>query len=448
MSLRHSGRAPPPRDAAIAVAAAQIQGVDGGLTKKKDYDAIAERLGPRLAARQKLTLNELRDAAWCLWETTTRLAAADETLASFLDQIRRADRKSPSRTLALSFLFSFRPDRPGLAAVARVLSALAETAGKPFDALHREFAIFDPSIGPQKVARRAHDRRIAPSALLQQAGLTASVIRAGFAEICAREALRLLAGDRRLDALDRLAFVKEIAVDEVGQLYFPAQGPDVANALLLPFEQMQPPEDICDRYLDVLIGLFGDPRTQEGRWVNMPEAAEIARRWLTRQALRQFLDVVGEVADAHMWRYRRAFWEAVYKRKLIQTAWVVFDPAGVRAAQRRFGSKVSFGRFHKGGGVQSGQSVLLLRVGRGVVAEWSHNGSCRIWNEWDRTGAPALYKQFYDAYELKDGKGYAPELTKSHNHAETYSWQGVVAEKIYRMTGARIQPPEYHLSAR
>jgi hypothetical protein len=98
----------------------------------------------------------------------------------------------------------------------------------------------------------------------------------------------------------------------------------------------------------------------------MVEAAAIVRRWLTKQSLRQFLEVVGQTALARMWKHRGAFWGAVYDRGLISDAWVVFGPLGAAAARRTFGKEISFATFDSGS-FEKGHAVLLLRIGRGSL---------------------------------------------------------------------------------
>jgi hypothetical protein len=47
------------------------------------------------------------------------------------------------------------------------------------------------------------------------------------------------------------------------------------------------------------------------------------RCWLTEQSLRQFFEVVDRVAPESLWPYRRAFWNALYRRDYVSDAWVV-----------------------------------------------------------------------------------------------------------------------------
>jgi hypothetical protein len=112
----------------------------------------------------------------------------------------------------------------------------------------------------------------------------------------------------------------------------------------------------------------------------MPSSAAIVRRWLTDQSLRQFLDVLDDSALQHQWKFRRAFWEAVYRRGLIGEAWVVFDKV---SAKLIFKGETPFARWEGGGSkqIQNGPACLLLRIGSGIVAEWSHNGRCYIWHD-------------------------------------------------------------------
>src|SRR5690606_16101213 len=109
----------------------------------------------------------------------------------------------------------------------------------------------------------------------------------------------------------------------------------------------------------------------------------IVRGWLTEQSLRQFLDIVDQTAVERMWKYRRAFWEAVYDGGLISEAWVAFGPLGARLARRAYGPDASFARLETDGKqVEQGHAVLLLKVGRfyqrsaGVSLKAHSAGSC------------------------------------------------------------------------
>ncbi|MGQ7793038.1 EH signature domain-containing protein [Faunimonas sp. B44] len=428
---------------------------DMATRRGKDYDAISNELRTRLREGGVLSWKEARDAAWCLWTTDPALAAEPALLAAILARIEPSERRKPYRALAAAFLRDFDLGRPGIRDVARTLATKADEAGRPWSGLQKELALFDIEEGPAKVGRVAIQSGNSPSEVLRANGLGALGADTGFGRACVAAILRHLRDGAEPDPLERLELVRQVALNESARLRFDELAPLVADALLIPFGNTMPDKILRDRFLGLLISLFGDPRINDPRlphrrWVRMPDAEAIVRRWLTEQSLRQFLDIVDRVAVERMWKYRRAFWEAVYHAGLVEEAWVVFDTYGVEEARRAFGRAASFGQFQGGGRkqVQKGHAVLLLRVGRGVVADWSHNGKCNIWNDASERGAPVLYRKYYTSSEFLHVWDSGDAIDRStfstaHMGPETYSWQRKVAAKLHNMTGVRISPSSY-----
>lgn len=413
----------------------------------KNYEDIAVRLKDDLDRGMRLTKAQARDGAWCLWETKVAIARHPDLLEPFLAQLRALRHKPSARALAFSYLISFHAGGPGFAAVAAALRDLASVMGEPLEALHRKFKIFDEEQGPRLIGDAAFTERKSPGAILAENGMRLQQVLAGrYVEPCARRVLQRAAEDQRLPALDRLTFIQDIAVKD-GKLNFPTHKNLVADALLLPHRGRDVAKDIRDRTLDFLVSLdgLGDPRTKGENWVSSPQARDVAISWLTELALRQFLDVVAKVNPNANWPYRRRFWEAMLKAGAISGAWVVLDSDGASAAMRAFGRNVPFGRFGYGSsGVLAGHAVLLLRVGSGVCAEWSFNGKCRFWADAQRSGAPQLYGQHYDAEELRTGNRYAPVEEIIHNpHSGPNAWQHKAARRISSMTGLRFNSTSY-----
>ena len=431
----------------VEESAGRISPRDGVDQKRahKDYDALAHDFRDRLWAASPLSGRELRDAAWCLWATTPALADQAAVLRILLKGIERHERRGPGRVLASSYMVSFDRDRPGIEDVSASLRRIADRLGRPWTGLQRDMNLFHWRDGPQAVARRALDRRTSPTAILRDGGLGTLIARSGFAKTCTAAALDQLAGKAHIDADDRLTLVRDLALDDDGRLLFDEHAPLLANALTSPFGDTLPDKKVRDRYLDVLLNLFKDPRLPQHGWTRMPGAAERVRRWLTEQTLRQFLDVVDQVAKERMWKYRRAFWEAVYDQDLISEAWVVFERRGASTARRSFGEKICFAGFD--GTVQAGHAVLLLRIGRAVVAEWSHDGRCIIWDDAERAAAPKLYQGRYSPNGLRVPAGPAGNSVFScvHHGADLYRWQGKVAKKIKEITNTRIPQSAYEV---
>lgn len=233
----------------------------------------------------------------------------------------------------------------------------------------------------------------------------------------------------------------------------------IADALLLPYSDATPEKRDRDRLLSFLLEQFEDPRQRPEHWTPMPQASRIARKWLIEQSLRQFLDVVShsivDPTGALQWRYRRAFWTAVYDHQLITDACVIFDDEGARIAERVFEGKTPYSKWRRAARytqrkqIQRGQACLLLRIGPGVVAEWSHNGRCNIWRDAGDATAPKLHQDDYSSDEVQAASGYAPleaaKLAIMHSAPATYSWQGKVANVISELTGVTIFGSEYAL---
>lgn len=453
LALRHGSAPKPLAEPAILRAARKLPDGIADLKGDKDYDAISIALARRLLRGDDLTARETRDGAWCLWERKAALAARPETLRPLLARLRDMRNKRAARALALSYLIGFRTDRPGLSEIAGTLRDLATVMDQPFVSLHDRYRIFDEIGGPRRVGDAALAERKSPRRILEEGGLRyEEALSGGFVEPCARRALEAAAGDGALQPAERLQLIELIAVKEGTRtdgrrdLAFPNHKALVANALLLPYAGDGLSDSTKDRILNFLVALHGvgDPRSQPENWVGMEQAREIAVGWLTKQALRQFLDVVEAVVPNVNWKYRRRFWETMYVKGIIKEAWVVLDAQGAAEAQRRFGGNSPFGRFH--GGVQTGHSVLLLRIGKGVCAEWSYSGQCRFWDDADKAGAPKLYVDRYDAESLRSGRRYAPVLEIRHNpHTGSSAWQHKAARQITAMTGERLSPRDYML---
>ena len=223
----------------------------------------------------------------------------------------------------------------------------------------------------------------------------------------------------------------------------------------MPFSSDAPAEEIKDKILDIVSARIGDPRTQPQAWARMPEAADVARRWLTRLAIRQFLEIVDETAFAGHWNYRRAFWLSVYEKANVQDAWVAFGLNGARRARNVFGENVAFGilerhagRFgHRPKQVEYGHAVLFIKVGDYTVADWSHDGRCIIWQTSDEK-APKLYKDKYSSGDLAPRHAPTGGIQKTHVSPDTYSWQRYVAAFLRDHCGIRITESDYRVNRR
>lgn len=418
---------------------------------------IAARLLPMLQAGDALSTKEFRDAIWCLWEARTPLASQPSVLRRIVDEVDRSDKRKLFRTLATVYLIQFRPDRPGLEAISSILQKGSVRWGEPFASYQKDYALYDPLLGPKNIAALALRQTMSPSDAMRSLGFGALDAQSGFTEAITRNLLVQLGNGAEPDHMRRLEMVRSYALDSRNELVFKGLDLEIAEALIKPFLGKSPEKAIRDLFLNFIVSIFKDPRTYPGRWERFPHIKALIISWLTEQSLRQFLDIVEltvkDPNDAQMWRYRRAFWEAAHRKGIIRGAWVVFAEDGARLARSRFGKNVDFATFVTTGSkqIQRTHAVLLLEVGQGIVADWSHNGKVNIWSNASERSAPKLYQRTYSSDDVtisKDDTETSHHLVKTHSSPKTYSWQRIVAERIYRMTNTRLQESDYGVKGR
>jgi hypothetical protein len=433
-------------------------GMEGAAQRDPDtWNQIAARLLPLLRAGSRVTTTDIRDAIWCLWEAKPSLAEHPDVLQRIVEEVDRSDRRKLFRTLATVYLMHFQPDRPGMEYVSAVLQRGSLRWGEPFSGYQNDYDLYDPNLGPSNIAALAIERDVSPADAMQSLGFGALDARSGFTEAVTRDLLIALANGAEPDHMKRLNKVRSYALDNRNELVFRGFDLEIAEALMKPFLGKPPEKTIKDIFLNFIVSIFGDPRLprSSGRWDKFPSIKALVVSWLTEQSLRQFLDIVGHTiknpANAQMWRYRRVFWEAAHRKGIIKGAWVAFAEDGARLASKSFGKSAEFGLLRPDGTkqIESTHAVLLLEIGQGIVADWSHNGKVNIWSDASEAGAPKLYQKTYGANNVtisKDDLDTSRHLVKTHHSPRSYNWQGVVAARIFRMTNTRLQAYDYTVS--
>ncbi len=275
-----------------------------------------------------------------------------------------------------------------------------------------------PKLLAQQLAR-------APNAenLFHQAGLEHGLSDSKFVEVALKTVLNELQNALAADDVptQRLELLPLFTHD--GRLRFPSLKSQLAHALLLPFWERDPREEIRQRLTEFLKGLFGDPRLSRQQWHGISEQAQaVMRRWLARVSLEDFFRVIDATADPSHWHARKAFWMRYWERGLISDAWVALG----RTARLHL-SEDSAGGYATLEGALPNHAALLLRIGRAVVLEWSHSGACRIFPV-DARGKPALYRNYYFAKELRAGTPYWVR------HAGD-RWQREIAKYLHEVAG-------------
>lgn len=419
-----------------------------------DLDEIATRIVAALSAGRIPQRRDVNLAPWCLWDGKRPFAREPDVLRGFLAYILTGSRKSTFRRLASVYVVRFdsrdvSDARSPLNEIAATLRDLALRFTGPLSEASRHLQLFDPQRAPSTIAGLALEREVSPSRILADFGIQDLGAEAGLAEAAFLAGLDRLRKDTALAPEARLSAIQRWGTRPDGSVIFEQWRGAYVDALVLPLVDVDVSRTAMDSTLKFLVAQFGDPRLKPARWQPMTGKATVLK-WLTALSLRQFLDVVDQGAYDFQWRYRRAFWEAVHRRGLIDDAWVVFDEVGDRVAKRLFDIKAPYARWSGGGRkpIEQGHAVLLLKVGRGVVAEWSHNGRCNIWHDRADPSAPTLSKPFYDSDEVRIRRAGLPQFRVAeitHAGSEGYNWQAKVANEIHLLTNTRVMASEYRV---
>ena len=104
--------------------------------------------------------------------------------------------------------------------------------------------------------------------------------------------------------------------------------------------------------------------------------------------------------------HREQFWKSYLEAGFIAQSWLILAPVAANLALQQLGLKEQqFGRLEKSRRIDEKHAVLLMRLDRLLIAEWSHVGKCRFWYQ-NSLHAPQLFKPSYSREELTDFADY------------------------------------------
>jgi hypothetical protein len=441
----------------IRKAAAAVEKTLGDLEAKKPADYDLAPLHQRIHASwrrhgslRSVSARDLRRLPWVLFfpahEKTGRWLGADSgVVRSYGQWLSEGHRSRAVIALLHEFLRVYPAELETFEELRALLRLSIQAAGTP--SLRRwkqrcaDYHLLDED-GDRQFVEQIVASETSPSAMLQAAGLDRGLDRCRFlasgTEKCLQDAAAWLRRGRPKQA--RLArFLAWLEAD--GILRFETLRIETACALLEPFVEKRPEADVESLLREFFLRCLGDPRLPRSPgWAAVPTPVRhVLTRWLVKLALDDFFRLLDKTALDRHWRYRKSFWMAYLQRELITDAWVVLGPQASKMAQQSFEQgALATGRLRRGGGVQRNQSVLLLRLPGMTVAEWSHNGTCRMWLDGNRQ-APQMYQSVYSRADLIHGEDFA----QRHHGTEHGSWQRSIADWVGDNIGTWISAEEY-----
>ena len=287
-----------------------------------------------------------------------------------------------------------------------------------------------------------------PDEIFERAGLTGLLQTQGFAlsvyQECSKSIQKeLSSGSNQYDVLNKYIKLSQHQKEGRNVLRFKSESSRMANSLLLPFTGKSGNEGNIKTIQKFLINHLGDPRVKSTNWISVSERAKnVMFGWLVEATLDVFFKILDATADK-IWKYRKAFWNAYYQKGVIKRAWAILGRDAIKIAinKRLNDKRIQFGELS--GAYTRNQSVLLIEIGNFVIAEWSHNGKCRIWknsNEGTKN-IPKLYNHItsYEASTLREGA----DFDQIHHASPHGTWQNEIETYIRNYTNIKVTYSEY-----
>lgn len=397
------------------------------------------------------TVSDLKWAPWVLFthpETAPGRLAADRVVLQ--DYLAWAGNRARPRQLC-SLLYNFLKSYPDFLPtfhflrqeLDKLLAQHSTAQGKAVWERCRRYALLDND-GPATFAVLLAEPNRPLKSLMEGAGFDSLLETGRFMALAYARLLQKMSAAPRGQAQENLMQrVLEISArpsgrEREGPRF--GQGKALAETLLLPFAQGGGTSELTDRIKTFLVQHLGDPRFVSHTWQSVNDQARgVILSWLVKAALEDFFEILSATAD-EIWEYRRDFWSAYLDRGYIQEAWVILGTNASARARHNFHSGVTHARLV---GASANQSVLLMRIGDLTIAEWSHNGKCRIWSQRTsqdkRVGVPQRYLREYRAEELRN----AADFEQVHGGSNRATWQRKVHDYIRGRTNISLRTTDY-----
>ncbi|CUJ83691.1 hypothetical protein PH7735_00294 [Shimia thalassica] len=379
--------------------------------------------------REKLTLNMLFRVQNWKWENITTQRVISSAVAVFDEERRTRADLAPVRSFYLSeietrqpgaflngmvgvYIESFEPGASHTRLLAQALGQRrAELGGRHRKLTETLPSLFEPDAAPPDLAKIMLDSDD-PYTALKSIGLSTPHT-SGLAKAAHKTFVERLAPDlARPEA--RSKFFKWLT-PENGPVLQAGAGPAV-EALLSVWRNRTPPDSLRNELSERIIAAWKDPRLHAGGiWPGFDVGLKnLLLRWLTRENMEFFCEIVSLSQESHMWEPRRDFWLDLYDQGRIDEAWVAFSSDAHRIAMSRLRRQEnSATRFGRQTAIRD-LSLLVMRIGNKIVVDGCHSYKTHIFRT-DDPNAPKLYQMKYDAVKIRNSS----RLSQTHYWSES-----------------------------
>lgn len=223
---------------------------------------------------------------------------------------------------------------------------------------------------------------------------------------------------------------------------------DYYEAILSPFQKTVPSADVQKVLTGTLVRKFDDPRIAD--WprlagVNGEERKSAClstiKRWLSIEYLDLFIRIIEATAVDHQFKPRKRFWLKYFEKGVISDLTLILA-SDANAVARKTRGEASDSEYMKWASLNlalTNQSVLLMRLGDLVIAEWSHSGAMRFWKAGSKE-APEFHLREYNAADLRSGSirvKVGGDYRDSIVHTPNGQWMRSASDAIEFQTGVR-----------
>jgi hypothetical protein len=220
------------------------------------------------------------------------------------------------------------------------------------------------------------------------------------------------------------------------------------ETILSPFQKTVPPADVQKILMSTLVKKFKDPRIED--WPRLggknsedrrDACLSTIKRWLSIEYLDLFIRIIEATAVDHQFKPRKSFWLKYFEKGVISDLTLILasDANAVARKTRGQSADSEYMKWASLNSALSDQSVLLMRLGDLIIAEWSHNGAMRFWKA-GSNAAPEFHLADYSGADLRSGSirvkvggGYRDAIV----HTPNGQWMMWASNAIEFHTGVR-----------
>ncbi len=331
--------------------------------------------------------------------------------------------------LLRAYLESYAPDKPHTRSLSVALTEAMPRMSRVGRRLLEDVPeILDPKDGPDRLAAKMIDMT-EPFRELVDLGVR-NPHGSGFMDLTHRGMTRLVRS--KLKERDRIDWFVDW-LRPTGREARNTGAEPAIEALVHPWLNETPSDELRSHLVETLIELYGDPRIKSGGvWAGVEAGyMTIIYRWLTREDMRFFTGVVDAAQKDAMWPPRRDFWLELFDEKKIDAAWAALSSQAFEFARQSLMRQDAKNAYTRVGHQRArhNTSLLIMKIGNKIMVDGCHSYRTHVFDQ-DDPMAPKLFEEGYDCEEIMRASDDRRTSDASKSHSSIPSWSRWVRDMI------------------